>query len=296
MKKKRLQIVLAGKELFQKKGYAQISVQEIIDKSGVSKGTFYNYFSSKEELAIAIFKQEHVILFHRLEQIMENTTTNTKENFIESLKMIIYFNKHNHEIFDVSISNSMGDHDFNEYLSGVRYKGIEFLKQMLVEVYGEQVKTYEADLVWMICGLLMIVILTMSSKDMDEDFVDRMLLYVMRRMDVLVADVVQTGDKMMTEEDIEIIISDSSVLRTKRLHLVKEAVNVLSEKINTLPILDQEKWQYKESLKALLVELNTQEIPRQFIVQGTMLYLKQNTLPEIQQEISDLEENLNKFL
>lgn len=40
--------------LFYSKGYEQTSVQEIIDKIGVAKGTFYHYFDSKVELLDAL--------------------------------------------------------------------------------------------------------------------------------------------------------------------------------------------------------------------------------------------------
>lgn len=39
-----------GTELILKKGYEKTTVQEIIDAVGVSKGAFYHYFSSKEDL------------------------------------------------------------------------------------------------------------------------------------------------------------------------------------------------------------------------------------------------------
>jgi AcrR family transcriptional regulator len=39
-----------GIELMLKKGYEKTTVQEIIDAVGVSKGAFYHYFSSKEDL------------------------------------------------------------------------------------------------------------------------------------------------------------------------------------------------------------------------------------------------------
>ncbi len=39
-----------AEKLFQKKGYETTSVDLIIDKVGISKGTFYHYFASKEEL------------------------------------------------------------------------------------------------------------------------------------------------------------------------------------------------------------------------------------------------------
>ncbi len=40
----------AARELFYANGYEETSVSTIIDKVGVSKGTFYHYFNSKDEL------------------------------------------------------------------------------------------------------------------------------------------------------------------------------------------------------------------------------------------------------
>lgn len=40
----------AARELFYANGYEETSVNTIIDKVGVSKGTFYHYFNSKDEL------------------------------------------------------------------------------------------------------------------------------------------------------------------------------------------------------------------------------------------------------
>jgi AcrR family transcriptional regulator len=48
------QILDKSQELFAEVGYDKVSVQKIIDKVGIAKGTFYHYFSSKEELLNAI--------------------------------------------------------------------------------------------------------------------------------------------------------------------------------------------------------------------------------------------------
>lgn len=54
----------------------------MVDAAGISKGTFYNYFTSKEELAIVIFKQEYSVLHQRLEYTMGLDGTK-KDNFTE---------------------------------------------------------------------------------------------------------------------------------------------------------------------------------------------------------------------
>lgn len=46
-----------AEELFQRQGYEQTSVQAIISRMGVAKGTFYHYFASKAELLDALVER-----------------------------------------------------------------------------------------------------------------------------------------------------------------------------------------------------------------------------------------------
>lgn len=50
---KRAVILTAGAELMLRKGYHGTGIQEIVDRAGVPKGSFYNYFKSKEGFALA---------------------------------------------------------------------------------------------------------------------------------------------------------------------------------------------------------------------------------------------------
>lgn len=52
MKHKRETILKQGQEIFRHYGYHATGVSTILEECGISKGTFYNYFNSKEEFAI----------------------------------------------------------------------------------------------------------------------------------------------------------------------------------------------------------------------------------------------------
>lgn len=47
----------AAQRLIQAKGYEQLSVQDVIDEIGASKGAFYHYFDSKETLLEAVIER-----------------------------------------------------------------------------------------------------------------------------------------------------------------------------------------------------------------------------------------------
>lgn len=51
------QIVTAGMTLLHSKGFNATSVQDITEAAGVPKGSFYNHFTSKEELGVEVLQR-----------------------------------------------------------------------------------------------------------------------------------------------------------------------------------------------------------------------------------------------
>jgi AcrR family transcriptional regulator len=54
---RRLEIMRAAAEVFKRKGYDAVTMQDIIDETGMSRGGVYAYFGSKEELFWALLDQ-----------------------------------------------------------------------------------------------------------------------------------------------------------------------------------------------------------------------------------------------
>lgn len=69
--KKYREIITASRELFWKHGFRRVTIQEICDKAGVSKMTFYKYFPNKIELAKTVFDIEVEKGMERVSQLME---------------------------------------------------------------------------------------------------------------------------------------------------------------------------------------------------------------------------------
>ncbi|NJE84869.1 TetR/AcrR family transcriptional regulator [Thermococcus sp. CX2] len=72
----RERILKAAEELFAEKGYDKTTVDEIVEKAGVAKGTFYNYFKSKEELIkiVALQSLPYSAIREELEREHESLT------------------------------------------------------------------------------------------------------------------------------------------------------------------------------------------------------------------------------
>lgn len=59
MKDTKTDLFICGKELFSSKGFKETNVSDITKSAGIGTGTFYNYYSSKEELFMNIFMEEN---------------------------------------------------------------------------------------------------------------------------------------------------------------------------------------------------------------------------------------------
>lgn len=295
MKEKKQRIIKSAKEVFQKQGYLKTSVQDMVDAAGISKGTFYNYFTSKEELAIVIFKQEYSVLHQRLEYTMAQDGAK-KDNFTECLKIIIHFYTENGEILNITFSQTMIDDDFNAFLQNVRLKNMEWVKYQLLEVYGEETKPYINDITMLLSGMAAMYVFASGSKNVNTGLIERAIPYVVRKLDALVKDILESGEIVFTEADTENLVPDQTMIRKKRLAKLREALEELNVGIENADIADSDKWQYKESMNALVGEINNNEAPRDFMVQGTLLYLKQHVPASLTKEVNKLEACVNGLL
>src|ERR1017187_5033507 len=52
----RSNILMVALQLFLQKGYKDVSYQDLVKKTGLSKGAIYHYFESKEVLLVAVFE------------------------------------------------------------------------------------------------------------------------------------------------------------------------------------------------------------------------------------------------
>lgn len=65
--------------LFEKKGFSETSVQDIVESVGVTKGTFYYYFTSKEQLLMAYINE----LLSEQEMIFEDSNKGYKDKLFD---------------------------------------------------------------------------------------------------------------------------------------------------------------------------------------------------------------------
>lgn len=83
-------LIEAGIRLMEENGYEKTSVAKIVQKAGVAQGTFYLYFSTKQELIVEISKK---ILQEQFALAKERVAAQNSQDigtFLESLTQAIY--------------------------------------------------------------------------------------------------------------------------------------------------------------------------------------------------------------
>jgi len=63
----------AGIDLMYEKGYSNTGIQEVLQRVGVPKGSFYHYFESKEDFALQIIEHHQLSCRAKLERTLKNT-------------------------------------------------------------------------------------------------------------------------------------------------------------------------------------------------------------------------------
>lgn len=73
--KTREHIIIKSAELFNQKGYAGSSIQDIIEATGLTKGGIYRRFSNKDEIAVEAFEYAGHVLMEQLSSAINNADT-----------------------------------------------------------------------------------------------------------------------------------------------------------------------------------------------------------------------------
>jgi TetR/AcrR family transcriptional regulator, transcriptional repressor of aconitase len=86
-------ILDAAETLFQQRGYHETSMDEIVRKSGMSKGAIYGYFESKEDLFRSLHDRSYVQAFESASALL--TAGGSSRSKLERLVDIYFLSKDN---------------------------------------------------------------------------------------------------------------------------------------------------------------------------------------------------------
>lgn len=139
---KKERIIEKSMELFEENGYHATKVETITKALGISKGNFYTYFNSKEEVLyeiLDIMKEQRIDLLHEMDvdkdpkEVLRDFAESHRYFFLRYLKRV---NLQNIEVF-------LKDKKIIVHIEEIRDILIEFLQKNVVErMEGSKNKGY----------------------------------------------------------------------------------------------------------------------------------------------------------
>jgi AcrR family transcriptional regulator len=167
MMNKRKAILETAVDLFAEHGYNQTSMQQIADSIGISKGSLYSFFQSKEDLIISIYEHYQQLVFERafvvgLDGNMPAEERLAKQFQVQFEGILEYKSYMKMHMRGETAKNS-------EKLAGMehRMRGrlFSWLQHNLQRLYGNRIDPYKWDLMWMTQSIYSSYMMLLISTD-----------------------------------------------------------------------------------------------------------------------------------
>ncbi|TVX89625.1 TetR/AcrR family transcriptional regulator [Paenibacillus agilis] len=272
MKEKEKWLIEAGMKLFARKGVLATSIQEIATESGISKGAFYLYFDSKEDLLLAIFRYYYDLINTKVNEVGQHIT-DPKERFVRQLQVQLEeIEKHKEFIVMHAREHAIPfNKDIAEFVFTMRDEMFAFFRNHLIRIYGEQrVQPYVTDLTLLTQGMMQVFCEMMLLHNKPSDLAES-AAYMLQRIEHLLEGFERSGDKPIFESyyNHSMCLSYATEPADPKQQLLQELHTLAKGAANTA---DDE--HLRITLDVLIEELTADE-PRQPIVEG-MLYNLRN--------------------
>lgn len=170
MTERKIIIIEKAVELFAEKGFSATSIQDITDACGISKGSFYLSFKSKDNLLLDIFQYFSNKITVRMAEMngMNFEAEERMEHFYR-----IYFEEISRYsdfiLMQMREQTKPINDDLLELIKDLRRRSYTHQSEVLITVYGEKVKKHLPDLHVLLSGILSgyieMIILNKDQKD-----------------------------------------------------------------------------------------------------------------------------------
>ncbi|NMO94530.1 TetR/AcrR family transcriptional regulator [Paenibacillus lemnae] len=153
---KRKQILVTALQLFSTKGSAGTSMQEIAEVCGMSKGSLYLHFKSKEELERSIYEFIAYRIRDEIVQVDQESGLAPREQLLKQAEILLV---HFLEVREFLLKQSFEAHPGKnpvdlECFHGDLSQALIWFKNKLRAVYGLDIEPYTMEIAMFVAGML----------------------------------------------------------------------------------------------------------------------------------------------
>ncbi|MFD2673679.1 TetR/AcrR family transcriptional regulator [Marinicrinis sediminis] len=296
MLEKKTQIIEEAIALFAEKGYYQTTIQEIAEHCGMSKGSVYSYFESKEDLLLSIFQYYYELFTGRLTRIAEDTSLDSRERIIRQIEaMFEVFESHRDFILMQMKEKPFKNlSEIYEFVSKMRAETFHWYTNAVIDLFGDSILSYAYDCSTILHGM---VNEYMGHIILDKTEIDsrRIAVYLVECMEDIAAGLVKRRPQPILNEELVQPMMEHADLAKPTIEQVKQSIDHLKMHLAEAEFDNQMVEEWNSILLVVEEELN-QPVPRKVILKGMLGMLKTSTIPHAQEFIAPLERLIEHHL
>ncbi len=291
MNDRKQHVIKMAHQLFVDKGFQATSIQDILDYSGISKGTFYNYFSSKNELLIAIFKEIYNELEKERNKILIGQDPSDIELFIKQIELQLNTNKKNKlfNLFEEVLVSK--DIELKQFINEGQLRMYHWIVQRFTEIFGTDKKPYLLDCALMFLGILSHMMKYYLVNHNTPSSVYKVVRYSVRRIENIVEELAETNEQLTNPELLEKLLQTSNSSETNFSERLSHTILILKKDI----FQHQKSEKYIELLDFIENELINQNEPRKYLIELALSPLKEDKDAFEQKNVIELEQLITLY-
>ncbi|KGX91017.1 TetR/AcrR family transcriptional regulator [Pontibacillus marinus] len=288
MNEKKKKLLETGMKLFAQKGFHATSIQEIADKSGVSKGAFYLHFQSKEDLTLNIHDYYYKGMMEKVWAVKQREDLTPKESLAQQLQVLLKDFMKNKDFIIMHMRDNVNlTPDSKQFIQDMRKQSFRWTSENLLQIYGDELKPHIVDASILLEGMLQSYFKWMIIDEVDLDHVS-LSNFLVRRMDDVIQGILSENEdpQIPLEKVLEHFPTDErkdtdQQIRDQLIHIRTQLQNI---------DLTKEKQDELENVLGVLHEELEKENPQPIVFQGMLAHFK--NIPELQRYCEKIAEKL----
>ncbi|WNS76094.1 TetR/AcrR family transcriptional regulator [Bacillus sp. DTU_2020_1000418_1_SI_GHA_SEK_038] len=270
MNERKKHVIKMAHQLFMEKGFQATSIQDILTYSGISKGTFYNYFSSKSELLIALFKTIYKQLEIERNDLLIGQDPSNIEIFIKQIELQLETNRANKliSLFEEVIFSK--DEELKQFLKRGHLRILRWTYYRFIDIFGEDKEPYLLDCAVMFMGILQHNLKYNNLAYESNVSLNKIVRYCVNRMVKIVNEVAEAGDQLLKPELLANWLPNCKghdhVFKNKLYHSILEIKKTITH--------HAEQSKYTELMDFIQEEIIDSKKPRKFLIEMALQTLK----------------------
>jgi AcrR family transcriptional regulator len=271
-KDKRVEIIEKAIEMFADKGYHATSVQEIAKALSISKGGFYTYFPSKDDLIIEIFHYYSEKMRSGMKQVSEDLPPKRRmemqlkvqiENYIAHKPfMQMHFREQNASIIK----------GIQVFIRKNFFELSKWYESHLLQIYGPKIEPYLSDVITICEGMKQSFIRMFMFNEESVD-IEEFTVYLMERYDDVIQGLLETKmNPVLDKKKIDQKLKPWSEKESKEEE-AKEILNLMKDQLEQESLEENQRQEFIQVIEFILQEIKKDQ-PQKMIIQGMLANLR----------------------